>query len=705
MPARKQKRTSLSYSEGSDDENIDDGFVTDPEKIFDVLPQPFRLVDKTVNHIFDKAWEIIEDIENNRALRRSKESLPNFDCGKALHNFANPSCMFSVDGGKYLFLAYCDGLVVIEALIGQSVATFEDPGCRKVTHMSACVLQEGFYLLTTRDEDGVAKLYCFIGETIHLARVFNEDGDKNATSVELSPDGGYIAIGWEIPDEESSLEVYKIPRESWLKEAEAAVAAPKSRKPTVVGESAESGGQSVDKPSQEDEDPKEEGNPAASPPGSRPGSGQGAAVSSFTKPSAVLRIFPPAQVGPCSATNYVAALKAVDADNSVIGTGSNHILLQQYFQHSDMTFKALHEQQLQHLKEENSPQMRKPTTHFLKPGKLIPAGLDSTPNKTNSVAVCWSKETQLSIYSLVKTAKDIEHKPDVVWPSAQPILVSTVSDCLSLLALGLENGTVVVWDVHRGLLLRVCNVSNYSQITMVHFLPSSTIPPFSDDQPSYLSSPVPVANLAIACEDGMFSVLQCGVAYNPPLRPIVDRSAIEKEVITSIKTLNKTPQIIAAIKGSGRMTLYDIQTLSSICHVSLPSPYVIDTESPSCIAADGQVIVLKGSCREEAGDDDGDDEEEKTTSMVFTFPLHSFPSLNKYWRMAKETEPFGVDSTIHTRFNSLIQDRISSQGTRQIRMQERWSRFKDELKTMHSTKTRADKTVWFTAKQTLSTRG
>ena len=47
-------------------------------------------------------------------------------------------------------------------------------------------------------------------------------------------------------------------------------------------------------------------------------------------------------------------------------------------------------------------------------------------------------------------SSDLEHKPDIVWPNSEQILISAVSECGYFMAVGLKNGTVVVWDVYRG---------------------------------------------------------------------------------------------------------------------------------------------------------------------------------------------------------------------------------------------------------------
>ena len=45
------------------------------------------------------------------------------------------------------------------------------------------------------------------------------------------------------------------------------------------------------------------------------------------------------------------------------------------------------------------------------------------------------------------------------------------------------------------------------------------------------------------------------------------------------------------------------------------------------------------------------------TGMLFTYPLHSLPVLDKYQREPVESQPYNTDNTMATRFHSLIQDR------------------------------------------------
>ena len=75
----------------------------------------------------------------------------------------------------------------------------------------------------------------------------------------------------------------------------------------------------------------------------------GQSAISFTKPTVVLRVRPPAPVGPCAATNCSAALKATDAECNVVGSGASHVLTSQYFDSCNKAFKELHADELNYL--------------------------------------------------------------------------------------------------------------------------------------------------------------------------------------------------------------------------------------------------------------------------------------------------------------------------------------------------------------------
>ena len=155
MRGKKPKRPTTPPSEDEGEDN----FVADPDQIFDDLPQPFRLVDKAVRTIFDDAWEIIEGIEERKALRRSKVVLPLFDLGKQLSEYNRASCVCSVSHhGSYLFLSCGTGLTVVDGLLETSVACLEDAG-NDIVQLSACCFQEGYYLISALDIAGKCNIF------------------------------------------------------------------------------------------------------------------------------------------------------------------------------------------------------------------------------------------------------------------------------------------------------------------------------------------------------------------------------------------------------------------------------------------------------------------------------------------------------------------------------------------------------------------
>ncbi|XP_068740235.1 WD repeat-containing protein 93-like [Montipora capricornis] len=698
MRGRKAKRPLSPPS----DEEGDGNFVADPDQIFDDLPQPFRLVDKTVRKIFDDAWEIIEDIEERKALRRSKVVLPLFDLGKELSDYCKTSFVCTVPDGSYLFLGCDKGLTVVDGVLGTTIACVEDTEST-ISQISAYYVQDGYYLISTLDNGGFAKLYCFTADKLVLIRTFNDQDNLNkqsrATFVQISQDGGYVGIGWEVATKESWLEIYRVPKETWIKEMDAVLSAfvPSSRKPTmdsILGTEESIAVDQLGKPFEDQGtvDPST---------GSRPSSAQGGQTqpgqsgAMFTKPVPVLRVRSPAPVGPCAATNCSAALRAIDAEGNVIGTGANHVLMSQYFENCDKAFHRIHAKEMKYINKDEENLTRFPRVHFLTPSRLVPSGMESAPTKVNSLSVWWSRGTQLFIYSLAKTAKDLEHKPDIVWPHSDQITISAISECGSFMAVGLKNGAVIVWDLYRGTLLRVCPITDKGNILVLCFLPRDVFPVVLQNDDGITFSTSSLAYLVVSCDDGTFCLLQSAVAYTPAPKPIVDKSAVDAEVITNVTKMPQTPQVIVTVKRSGGITLYDVINCTAICHVGLQDPFSLSPQLP-CLCADGKILVLIGAKIDEESEDTLDAE----TAVPFCFSLKSVPTLNQYWKENISVPPtlYKTNTSIDGRLHSLIKQRLVSQGDRQSRLEQRWAQFKTELKNIQTSKTRRNHSIWLTSK-------
>lgn len=85
MPVYLRKNIVLappSISELPEDDA--DDYLQDPDLLKDLLPQPYRLIDKTVSKLVDDAWEIISSREDRRIAEASKIRPPKYVCGVQL---------------------------------------------------------------------------------------------------------------------------------------------------------------------------------------------------------------------------------------------------------------------------------------------------------------------------------------------------------------------------------------------------------------------------------------------------------------------------------------------------------------------------------------------------------------------------------------------------------------------------------------------
>ena len=55
-----------------------------------------------------------------------------------------------------------------------------------------------------------------------------------------------------------------------------------------------------------------------------------------------------------------------------------------------------------------------------------------------------------TVVIMIISSTDLEHKPDHVWPQAEEIRFTAVSEATSLIAIALKSGQVIIWDKYLG---------------------------------------------------------------------------------------------------------------------------------------------------------------------------------------------------------------------------------------------------------------
>ncbi|NWR85025.1 WDR93 protein, partial [Furnarius figulus] len=431
-----------------DDE--EDFFLQDPDRKRDALPQPFRMVNKLVMQVFESAMEIIE----RREMLQEAQKL------KVQPTKCFPTAEFQVTGRanclavsrKYIFVGLSVGLSAFNTCDYKDVCTW-DADKTEICAIHASDLGNECHVLLAVDEMGLVRLFCFHKESFLLIKVLNEVGDisKRSTCVEvvLSPGGDYAGVLLQ-GNTKAWLEIYQLPKDSWLMEMEkitqdAAELACSERRPSctsamdtfLLQESLVSANQ---------------------------------AVSKLNLPVLLLTVKPPEPITGSRFESPLDALKEVD-DDSMLGLGYNHLIKDFQWELQEAIFRSTYQEYLEAkgvIKEEIP---RHATFHFLLPSQVLQVGPDMEvePDVPAGIGVHWDGNHNFCLY-LLKEQVDYDLKPDVVWPCAAPIACSAVSSCSRYLALAGEDATITIWDKHLGYPLSVTAIVEERFIRSIHFL-------------------------------------------------------------------------------------------------------------------------------------------------------------------------------------------------------------------------------------------
>ncbi|XP_072037807.1 WD repeat-containing protein 93-like isoform X2 [Amphiura filiformis] len=670
--------TPDSLSNLSSDE---DDYIKDPDQLIDKLPQPFRLVDKIFNRLFDIAWEICAIREAIREEERSKIRPPLYDCAVKLDDYGKALSLCESTDGRYLLIGLPNGLAIINAANQLPVASWEqsDAGFETV---KSCLIGVQVYFVATIDSNSVLRLFCCAYEGIHLIKVVNEDlpeGSK-VVDVQLSHEGDYMAVTIE-NEADTWLDVFKLPCDTWLRELENAQA-------NAIKEQKAAAESAVDKQEAGDDVANEDGTTGSvtKAVSSQPTTPRESPMPPVTihdvqlsKPLLHMKIKPTPSVVTASTSvgNQLASFKTTD-DGNIIGLGNRHIIQEQHLEMRRNVFKQFHEEQLRYLpKDVDKPKLRAQCL-FLNPSLILPAGLETNADVPNSIAVAWTGSTNICHYNLIKPVKDIEGKPEVIWPCSSPVTALATSPCTSLLAIGQNDGTVTVWNKQQGIPLGVSHTSRHGEVNYLRFI---TAAPFERPvtQP-YLQSPKVV--VLVGSTDGQFCLIKCG--YGEPVRvqhldgPVIE----EPEKFTVIEPLSTMPQVVLLVREMSEISLMDVSKKHVLCLAALPPGYQLSSPMKPIIsqAGNAQMLYLRG--------DKTDDENQPNNaeeSALFVFQLRSFPCLDGYLQKAsQEHGPYVAHVTVQKRFDALLADRLIQQNSRQQRMQQRWSMLRGEIDNLPS---------------------
>ncbi|XP_065268816.1 WD repeat-containing protein 93 [Emys orbicularis] len=583
-------------------------FLQDPDQIFDSLPQPFRMINKLVTLVFEQAWEIIEKREALREAQTLKVKPTLYLPTAEFQVMGRANCLAA--SGQHVFLGLSTGLAVFNMPNCKRVCAWESAKL-EICAIRASNLGNETHLLVTVDEMGLARLFYFYRDSLLLIKVLNEveEISKRNTCVEaeLSQGGDYAGILLQ-GNTEAWLEIYRLPKDSWLKEtdhSQAAAAVSSFRERRFSQASAKS----LELPG--------EGSAETESPTSA-----SRVETKLSLPVLLLKVRSPKPLTGSTFKSPLEALMKID-DGSVIGLGQNHVIKDYQWEQQDAIFRSTFQK---HLERESEPDSKeeKPSHavfHFLLPGQILQIGpeIKAQPDVPTGISVHWNGSHNLCLYLLTRPSKektDAELKPDTVWPCAAPITCSAVTSCSSYMALACEDGTITVWDRCLGFPLAVTALPEGCLSRTIHFLQTSTAP---RDQ-----LPRPKVQLLVLCTDGSLHLVIVSGPRESRTVLLADRSEDPDQTISAVAPIPALPGAVLVFSWDGTVCLTDTATPQTVCHFITPPSHTVASPWQPVFTVDttNQCLLLRGDEQQQQAGPPTQTKDNQSSIFLFYFDFY-----------------------------------------------------------------------------------
>ncbi|XP_075753209.1 WD repeat-containing protein 93 isoform X3 [Pelodiscus sinensis] len=588
-------------------------FLQDPDQTFDSLPQPFRMINKLVTLVFEQAWEIIEKREALQEAQTLKVQPTSYLPTAEFQVMGRANCLAA--SGQHVFVGLSTGLAVFNMPTCKQVCVWESAKL-EICAIRASNLGNETHLLITVDEMGLARLFYFHKDSLLLIKVLNEAEEisKRNTCVvaELSHGSHYAGVLLQ-GNTEAWLEIYRLPKDSWLKETDhaQAVAAASSLRERRFSQTSMKSLELSGEGSAEMESPMSTNR----------------VESKLSLPVLLLKIKSPKPLTGSTFKSPLEALMKID-DGSVIGLGQNHMIKDYQWEQQDAIFRSTFQM---HLEKESEPDSKeeKPSHavfHFLLPDRILQLGpeIKAQPDVPIGISVHWKGSHNLCLYLLTRPPKektDAELKPDIVWPCAAPIICSAVSSCSSYLTLACEDGTITVWDKCQGFPLSVTALPEGCLSRAIHFLQTPTAP--SDQLPS------PKVQLLVLCTDGSLHLVTVSKLRESRIVLLADRPEDPDQTISAVAPIPALPGAVLVFSWDGTVCLTDTATPQTVCQFITPPSHTVASPWQPVFTLDtnSQCLLLRGDEQQQAG---LPPQTKYNQSSIFLFYFNSYQSLEVF---------------------------------------------------------------------------
>ncbi|XP_007479396.1 WD repeat-containing protein 93 isoform X2 [Monodelphis domestica] len=540
-----------------------DYFLKDPDQILDSLPQPFRMISNLINLLFDRTWETIEEREATRAITIIKSKPTVYLPTKEIKSWGEPS---SIAVSKhYVFVALSNGIKILNVLKDYSLVRNWEMVKYGMMSISATEIGNEIFV-TAVDEIGVVRIFYFYKDILFLIKAMNEVEDISkqtpCLNLKVSPGGDFMAILFQ-GSGSIWLEVYRLPKENWIKEVEQPHLSQSKKKASHLH--------------LENYLLKAE--------------------IKFSSPIQILKLKPPKPVTGTPFKSPVEVFQKIE-DVYGLGSGQNHMIRDVQLEQQAAIFDILFRKFLPLTDPEQDPS----TTgiHFLLPGHImmLPSETKGPSGMACVLGVHWPGRHNFFLYSLFRPPRDKEKadsdmKPEGVWPTASPIIKSAISPCSSFVILVCEDGVITMWNRAQAFLLGVISLPEGCSCRSLHFLKNyETLEdcPFPED---VLSSKLQVL---VLCTDGSLYLVNAEKASDPSISVIVERPVKHpNETICVVAPIPFLTPLILLCVLDGSVYIMNVTNSEIICELVSPASYMANPWEPVfAFIPETQSVFIRG---------------------------------------------------------------------------------------------------------------
>lgn len=646
--------TPTISSVASEDEAI--AFISDPEQMFDELPMPFRLIDKIIYKIVEDSWENITKRQIERELDAKRFKPPCKNPDRVFEEYDSVSCISTSLKDK-LFVAHGSKLKLKQLDNDGGDIKWQTEDNSSIESLTCVALDNDYSAVGIVDDMGFGKLLVVAESTFHVVRVMNEQTEgsakSNLTKFEFSDDGEFCACAFECGDD-AWVEIYKIPKDSWAKEID-----------IVKKEFIKKSESNIDLSQESDVENDSEEQIVKSEIISFP-------EIKFSPLTQVLKVKQPGEILAAQVRTTQDLLDSVSIGD-VLGRGNLHCMTPRSVTIQDALFDHCYHEDLKYLEEKKVTVHSKPSFHFLRSSNME-QGLMYNPLNTSyvNVTLWWTKTNILNVFSLTKSGKDLEFKPDLVLPQTSYISCTSLSPCGHYLAVGLNCGALTVWDREFGQSIFTLNITD-SEITNIFFLPEN----YKDDVMRVNSGlnfeELQDVKLLVGCSNG--EVFNMNITGSPlaedQVKSIVKPSTQFADKFQYLSICQNLPEVFLKINNNGEILLLDSRSGNVLCKLLLNEDFICDLPSNIKInfSTSGDLFVV-GSSVVEA------ETSLLTSHAIANIPaLHSFLELHKTKEESKANEPNNFMNCVQ----ELLTNRITRQNDRTTQLAARWHNMTKQL--------------------------